>query len=233
LKKIGAEKVSHLKKLLLGKRLDNVNQRKNLISNEVYTLMDLYDACIRYFDDMIKDFIHRLPDDVAVIFTADHGEGFNEHGFLGHQDYLYDEIVHIPMIVSADNKKAEIDTPVGHIDIVPTILSLLGIEKPEKYVGEDLLNVPDREGMFTESKSGDSWQTSYRGKDFKYILDGKRKKEEFYDLKKDPTEQNNLADDADLDRYRKRVLEHQEEQKSKRSQKEKDMVKEKIKSLNL
>lgn len=65
------------------------------------------------------------------------------------------------MIVYTDNKEKKVDTPVGHIDIVPTILSLLDTEIPEKYTSEDLLSIPEREGMCTESKSGDCWQTSY------------------------------------------------------------------------
>jgi len=231
LDKIGVDRINHFKKLWLGKKLDNSGQRKDIDEKEVELLVDLYDACIRYVDDIIKELVKSLPEDVALIFTADHGEAFREHGFLAHQDYLYDEVIHIPMIVSERNGKDE--TPVGHVDAVPTALDLLDEEIPEKYVGESLLDPPKREGMFTEWVGGEKQQTAYRGRDFKYILDGKRGREEFYDLGKDPEEQDDISSSVDLVKYRKAVLEHKEKQKRRRSESEKRKIDEKIKDISI
>ncbi len=231
LKKIKGKKVGHIKKLLLGKKLDNTNTRTDLTGKEVELLIQLYDACIRYLDDIIKKLIDNLPDDIAIIFTADHGEGFREHGFLGHKDFLYDEIIHVPLIVSGEEKA--IETPANHVDIVPTILSMLGENIPNFYLGENLLALPEREGTFTEWQRGYEWQTAFRGKDFKYILDKKRDREEFYDLNNDPLESHNIAEKIDISRYRRTVLEHREEQEKIRSEGEKKKIDQTIKSITI
>ena len=52
-----------------------------------------------YSYEMIKDLTERYGDNQIIIFIADHGQAFNEHGFVGHGAMLYDEIVKIPMAV--------------------------------------------------------------------------------------------------------------------------------------
>ncbi|MFP4185695.1 MAG: sulfatase [Thermoplasmata archaeon] len=230
-KLVGGRKVGHLKKLLLGKKLDNTNTRSDLSDDEVDLLIQLYDACIRYLDDIIKELIERLPDDVSVIITADHGEGFREHGFLGHKDYLYDEVIHVPLFVSGDEQ--DVETPVNHVDVVPTVLRMLGKDVPDFYLGENLFDLPDREGTFTEWLRGEKWQIAYRGRDFKYILDKKRDKEEFYDLENDPSEAENIASEMDIERYRKTVLDHRQEQIEMKSKSEKKKIKDTIGNISL
>jgi choline-sulfatase len=96
--------------------------------------MLLYDACIRYTDDAVREIVdfldeQDLTDETALIVTADHGEAFWEHDVCSHGEQLYDEALKVPLILSypavfGDAKR--IDTPVGHIDLMPTVLDLAG-----------------------------------------------------------------------------------------------------------
>jgi hypothetical protein len=72
-----------------------------------------------------------------VVFTSDHGEAFGEHGAIHHGQNLYDEQVHVPGWVAAsegaldaaqrENLARHQDAFVTHLDIVPTVLDLLGV----------------------------------------------------------------------------------------------------------
>ncbi|VVB76718.1 Sulfatase [uncultured archaeon] len=53
----------------------------------------------RYVCEIVKDLVRRFGDDQLIIITADHGQAFNEHGFIGHGSMLYDEIVRVPFAV--------------------------------------------------------------------------------------------------------------------------------------
>ncbi len=227
---IGVEKVGHLRKLILGQRL-NKNYGENLRDEDIPVLIDLYDACIRHTDDILRQFINSLPKDVAILITADHGEAFGEHGFLGHQAYLYDELIHVPMILSAG--KGAVPSPVSHLDIVPTILDLQGHRIPNRVMGDSLLKKPEREGVISEVTPRNMDIISYRGTDFKYIRDDLRAKEEFYDLKNDPGEQDNLIGEADVSYHKRVVNEHIEKQRKHRSRLEMNKITGKISDLNI
>ncbi|MCZ6695564.1 MAG: sulfatase [Acidobacteria bacterium] len=105
-----------------------------------------YDSEIRHMDDQIGSLLTTLralglERDTLVIIAADHGEAFGEHGYVGHGRFLYEEIVRIPLIAAWPGHIAEgitVDSPVGLIDLMPTILSLLDLPLPEFTTGIDL-----------------------------------------------------------------------------------------------
>jgi arylsulfatase A-like enzyme len=107
----------------------------------------LYDGEIRYTDTHLGRLFDALDgllrlDNCLIIFTSDHGEEFNEHGSLeGHQWTLYDEVIHVPLIVRlpGDERAGEtVEGPVQLIDIATTILRLLEIPVPGAFQGRDL-----------------------------------------------------------------------------------------------
>ncbi len=207
---LSVPRVNHFKKLLLNKHLDR-GEHEKLTDDDVRTLEILYDCCIRHFDCIFQEFISSLPEDVAVILTSDHGEGFREHGFLGHKGYLYEESIHIPLLVYPGGGIER--NPVSHLDIVPTVYELLGLDIPDFYQGKSFLSSFERDAVISESPgTGNKWVTSLRYEDKKYILDEKRGREEFYDLKKDPFEQKNLCEDMDISEHRERIEEHKKKQ---------------------
>jgi len=94
---------------------------------------DLYDGQIRFVDDSIRALIQGLDslgrlDTTIFIITADHGEEFWDHGSTEHGHSLYNELLHVPLIIVGSSIDAQrIAEPVSLIDIMPTLLDLAGI----------------------------------------------------------------------------------------------------------
>jgi len=120
------------------------------------TLIDLYDAEIRYLDAALDSLFERLDaagllETSLVIITADHGDAFGEHGYYGHPRYLHDELIHVPLIVLGPGvSSTTIDVPVSTIDVVPTILDSLGVDDSPEVPGLSLFDVVDDPTAFED-----------------------------------------------------------------------------------
>ena len=91
------------------------------------------------------DRLATLPRPTLVIVTADHGESLGEHGELTHGMFAYEATLHVPLIVArvepgapAATRGVVIDTPVRHIDIVPTVLDAIGAAADPTLLGSSL-----------------------------------------------------------------------------------------------
>jgi arylsulfatase A-like enzyme/Tfp pilus assembly protein PilF len=90
------------------------------------------------------DKLATLSRPTLVILTADHGESLGEHGELTHGMFAYEATLHVPLIVAhvdpgrAGGAGVVIDTPVRHIDIVPTVLDAVGAEPDARLLGSSL-----------------------------------------------------------------------------------------------
>lgn len=115
----------------------------------VRRMQETYDGAIAYTDKAIGRFIGRLKDlgvydEATIMLTADHGEGFGEHGVFLHAHHLYDEIVRAPMVVKAPtmNKRGGYSPAMSQaIDLFPTIANALGVQTPKELAGKDLFQV--------------------------------------------------------------------------------------------
>ena len=90
-----------------------------------------YDGSIRFVDDQLGRLFEHLrstglSDSTVVVVTADHGEEFLEWGWVGHGGNLYQQMLHVPLVISGPGIEAgrTIDTPAGQMDILPTLLPL-------------------------------------------------------------------------------------------------------------
>ncbi|HEC77246.1 MAG TPA: hypothetical protein ENI33_08345 [Thermoplasmatales archaeon] len=191
LEELGLKKYSHMKKIWMGKKIDDVKMRKEIKDEEVPDYINLYDGCIRYTDWMLKNLIawieKKFPDTLFII-TADHGEEFREHIGLGHEEKLYDELLHVPLIFyGKDMDKKTIEKPISLISLAPTILHFLGIEKNEWLQGKNVFESDD-------FVIAEAWKkeriTAYRDDEWKFIISNQGK--ELYNLKEDSREQENL-----------------------------------------
>jgi choline-sulfatase len=115
-------------------------------------VMALYDANVRRTDDEIGQILatldrRRLIGSTLVIVTADHGEELLDHGFIGHASTtlagtLFDELIRVPLMMSYPGVLPQgrtIDTLVEGIDVLPTVLDLLGVPAPSVTQGRSLL----------------------------------------------------------------------------------------------
>lgn len=171
-------------------------------------LMALYDGEVSYQDAQLAAILdglaeRGLDDDTMVIITADHGEEFWEHGSVGHGHSLYEELVRVPLIVripGLNPAPRRIEAPVGLVDVMPTILEVLGEPIPDDMTGRSFWNVllqGDEEApSATVAGFMQYWRSIATGR-FKMIArPGNRIA--LYDLAHDPSEQQNVADERPL-----------------------------------
>jgi len=191
LKEIGVKNYSNIRKVWMGKKIDDIKMRDKIKDKEIKDYINLYDGCIRYIDMVIKKLITKLEKDfenTIFIITADHGEEFREHGQLSHLEKLYNELLHIPLIFyGKDIDKKTVEKPVSLISMAPTLLDLLGFKKYELFQGKTFF---DSEEYIISEAWKEGRITAYTDKETKLIL--KKGKNELYDLKKDPFEKQNV-----------------------------------------
>lgn len=177
---------------------------------ELQTLTDLYDAEIAHVDAEVTRLMDAIEaawgEDVAFVFTADHGEEFLDHGEFSHSATFYDEVLHVPLLVDTGGTTRESDgtggTPdrddlVGLLDVAPTLVDLADAEQPETFQGQSLLgdDDPERDSVIAEWADLDTGDRRFalRTTDWKYIRD-EHGAEELFDLDADPGETENLVD---------------------------------------
>ncbi len=107
-----------------------------------------YQAEIRGMDEAFARVVRRLQalgvwDDVLFIFTADHGEAFDEHGLVGHQNVMYDEVLRIPLLINYPRAFAgsRVRDLADLLDVRATILDMARITPPERERGESLVDL--------------------------------------------------------------------------------------------
>ena len=118
-----------------------------------------YDSEIRFADDGIGQVLAALEKagqtrNTLIVVTADHGESLGEHGYVGHGQYLYEEILLVPMVMTWPGQidKGVVEAPVALLDVTPTLLHLLGVSPLARTEGINL--VPLMKGA-----SGASYET--------------------------------------------------------------------------
>ena len=116
--------------------LRKVNLHRTLLSRtEVEYLKACYDAGIKYVDRWVGDFFNFIKEcsgeEYLFVLTADHGQGFFEHGFFGHGLSLHQELIRVPLIFYKPCGVAlEIDPAVQLIDVFPTMMEITGSPVP-------------------------------------------------------------------------------------------------------
>jgi len=120
----------------------------------------LYDALVAEMDAFVGRFLERLEDlledeEFVVILTSDHGEEFFEHDQLGHGHSLFGELLRVPLLVrfprGREGFAGEVARPVSTLDVVPTLLEVAGLGRPEALAGRSLVGeLPGRRARFAE-----------------------------------------------------------------------------------
>lgn len=159
-----------------------------------------------------------LADSTLVAITADHGESFGQHGQTLHSFSLYEQAVHVPLILlyAGFRRPGKHETVVGqHVDLAPTLLDLLGVAPPVEWQGRDLL-ATDRPPRAYFCSAGNEIVLGLRDGRYKYHFYVAGERDELFDLDADPGEDRDLAAEQPERclSYRRRVagfVQHQRE----------------------
>jgi len=165
----------------------------------------LYDERINGLDETLKPLLSfvskpEVKRKTIVIFTADHGEEFMEHGEFDHGWNIYNTTTYVPFILSAPRVRQGTYDALGQsIDIYPTLLDIIGVKFKGQLEGKSLLPLL----LGKPNATGDSYVISqHRGDTIQSIRDGLWKlyignqtipQLELYNLKLDPGEKNNIV----------------------------------------
>lgn len=170
-----------------------------------------YAGEVAYTDSIVGRFREALEErglleDSVVILTADHGEGLGDHGEAYHGYFIYESTTHVPLIVRAPGVAAgrEVAAAVSHVDLLPTILEVTGIEPQQQAQGRSLVplllageseeasaeRIAYTESYYALLHYGWAPLRSLRMGSYKYI---EAPREELYELITDPREQDNVA----------------------------------------
>lgn len=183
----------------------------NLSDEDREFWISLYDSKLYDADERIGRFLMQLENlDLLnrsiVIILGDHGEELFEHKGIDHGYSLYDELIHVPLIIHIpnSNKQIRIYEQVRTVDLFPTIIEILDLKISENLEdqirGESLIPIMNGQKSDLDAYS----ETDYLYKVFKrsirksngwkiiYSID--TNEFELYNLNKDPSEKNNLVE---------------------------------------
>lgn len=172
---------------------------------------DPYDGEIAFMDAAIGTLLDGLIaahvyDNSIIAVMADHGEALGEHGELGHGVFLYATTIHVPLLLKLPgNSGKRLDTRVGLVDVVPTLLESAAIPAPASIQGKSMLPLIRAGGKEAGDRNTYA-ETDYPSRAFgwsslratrsgKYLfVEGPRR--ELYDEQGDPGEQHDLSSTA-------------------------------------
>jgi arylsulfatase A-like enzyme len=184
---------------------------EGLSDEEVGLLRDLYDEEVRFTDEGIGRVLQHLSDlslsqRTVVAATADHGEAFLEHGWLGHTRDLYDVLLRVPLIVRAPGIAPRVvEQPVSVVSLLPTLLELLGQPADDSLHGPSLVPLLRGEPLAAQTLYAEvdflpvfdpakrAAKRAIVEDGFKLIRDETSGRLELYDLSADPGERHDLA----------------------------------------
>jgi arylsulfatase A-like enzyme len=165
--------------------------------------IDRYDSEIAYTDYHINRLLEGLKqrgffNKTIIVVTADHGEEFGDHGGREHTITLYEEVIHIPLIIRVPGFGHQVIREfVVESDIAPTITNLVGLSFPGGVHGTVMPF--DKDGfkprnrtVYSETRRKADLMSVIENR-YKLIIDNENKTMELYNLREDPREKNNIV----------------------------------------
>ncbi|HYT68982.1 MAG TPA: sulfatase [Vicinamibacterales bacterium] len=168
---------------------------------------DPYIAEIAFADSQIGRLLETLErrkilDRTIVVVAGDHGEALGEHGERDHGIFVYESVLHVPLILRAPSvAPRRVPGVVRLVDVMPTVLDLLGFSHP-KLDGVSLVDMMRGETQQPEldAYSESQYPLRFGWSPLRALRAGRYKlieapRPELYDLERDPFEQQNIYEE--------------------------------------
>lgn len=173
---------------------------------EIQNITKLYYAMITFIDQEIGKILEALKekgqlDNTVIVFTSDHGEYLGDHGLMYKGPFMYDSVIKVPLIIYYKGIKSKFyNGIIENVDLVPTILDLLGLDIPYGIQGKSFKDVLlgnkediKKSAVITyDAHDRGIFVKCYRDKEYKLVIYANEEYGEMYDLINDPYEINNL-----------------------------------------
>lgn len=195
---------------------------KSLTKEKLKQITAHYYGSITHMDHHIGRLIEALKEkglyeDTLILYTSDHGEYLGFHHMLLKSNYMYDPLVKVPLIIKyPDNRhKGHINEQIScNLDIAPTLLKRAEVKVPMVMKGIDLMDQEaGREMAICEGLRVDMcdrqleryYEYMVRSKDYKLIINKHFNHYRFFDLRNDPYELEDIAQD---EKYKQEIERH-------------------------
>jgi arylsulfatase A-like enzyme len=200
--------------------------RRPVSEHERQHLLSQYDGGIAYMDAALGKLVDQLKqrglyDNTLLIIAADHGEAFGNRAMVGHALSVYQEMVHVPLLIKypRESAPAVVDDSVSLADLMPTVLGVLGYAAPKNVQGRNLLLPAPAEAENVISETFvhpliSTWSPRFLRSEhaifsgpLKFIQSSKGDRE-LYDLSQDPHEEHNLFTSRPADRLELKLVQY-------------------------
>jgi len=188
-----------------------MTQNRKLSAAEHDSAIALYDGSIAYLDDEVGKLVTRLKqlgvyENTMIVITSDHGEAFGERDLMEHSVSVYQDQISVPLVIKYPNSREarREDSPVSHVDLLPTILDTLRLPLPAGVQGIDVRDIASsgHRAIISESYRNQvfaAWSPRFDRNETAMVSGNKKLivstagKRELYDLVVDAQERTNLA----------------------------------------
>jgi arylsulfatase A-like enzyme len=175
---------------------------EDITPSERERLIDLYDSDIRYTSEHVSRLLDGFEnldiwEETGIVFTADHGEEFGDHGYYYHRNRPYDELLHVPLVVkfpTGCKEQNEVDSQRELLDVAPTLCAWHDVEPPSEFLGKPLFEEGQRQVVATGSFIEQDHVVAGRWDGWKYIS-VQDTDTELFDLTADLFEKRDIAGD--------------------------------------
>jgi arylsulfatase A-like enzyme len=187
-------------------------QARDLLDEDRYApdLLALYDAEVACNDHSFGQLLELLErrghsEDTVVVFVSDHGEEFFDHGGWIHGRTLYREVLQVPLVIRSPGQQdaRRVSAPVQHVDLLPTLLELAGLDPQPGIHGTSLVRPPDPDRSVAGFLDLDGWGgwsvVEGRLQAIRHRVHGYTGPAELYHLERDPGQHNDLGGERGIE----------------------------------
>jgi arylsulfatase A-like enzyme len=168
--------------------------------DSVAAVKDLYANSLAYVDAQIARLVAHLQEtgrweNTIFVVTGDTGQAFFEHGFAGHANALYDEVMRVPLVIRSPGLEPGVDVRLSqHVDVPPSLLHLIGVPPHPAFQGRNLFTESTGEQRFAYLLAqAAAHQYAIVDARYKLIYDATRRRYLLYDLNEDPGEIRDIS----------------------------------------